>query len=179
MAINLNVMIDLETLGTSQDSVFFSCGACFFNIETGEIGQEFYWKISIQDQLNNGRKVSAYTLCFWMKQDDAARKEITEEGDNLKDFLSTFSSYLNHKDGEPIVWGNGATFDISILENAYDGSPPWRFWNVRDVRTIRDLAYPNVDIKNIQFEGIKHNALADAIHQAKYVSAMYRILKRI
>jgi len=78
------------------------------------------------------------------------------------------------------VWGNGATFDISILEAAYRqrGIPiPWAFWNIRDVRTIAALAWPHVKKDHTEFVGVPHRALDDAKHQARYVSAMWQHLR--
>ncbi|MEL5347214.1 3'-5' exoribonuclease, partial [Serratia nevei] len=48
----------------------------------------------------------------------------------------------------------------------------------RDVRTIVELGR-EVDFdpkRDMPFDGQRHNALADAIHQAKYVSAIYQRL---
>ena len=56
---------------------------------------------------------------------------------------------------------------------------PWSYAGDMDVRTIVELGrkLPNFDPKkDMPFEGEKHNALADAIHQAKYVSAIYQRL---
>lgn len=52
------------------------------------------------------------------------------------------------------------------------------FYNERDVRTIVDLGQSiGFDPKrDMPFDGIKHDALADAIHQARYVSAIWQLL---
>lgn len=56
--------------------------------------------------------------------------------------------------------------------------PCWNCFNDRDVRTIVDLGRADgFDTKrDMPFDGERHNALADAIHQAKYVSAIYQRL---
>jgi len=46
----------------------------------------------------------------------------------------------------------------------------WKFWEVRDTRTLFDLA--KVDVR---IEG-KHNALTDAVAQAQAVQQAYSIL---
>ncbi|MFM4127453.1 3'-5' exonuclease, partial [Klebsiella quasipneumoniae subsp. similipneumoniae] len=53
---------------------------------------------------------------------------------------------------------------------------PWEYWNDRDVRTMVELGQAiSFDPKTtIPFEGSRHNALADAIHQAHYVSAIWQ-----
>ena len=47
----------------------------------------------------------------------------------------------------------------------------WKFWEVRDTRTLFDLA----DV-SVRIEG-KHNALTDAVAQAKAVQQSYAKLK--
>ncbi|EGU4504909.1 3'-5' exoribonuclease, partial [Salmonella enterica] len=91
---------------------------------------------------------------------------ITCHADNLK--------YLK-------VWGNGANFDNVILRSAFErASLPclWNFWNDHDVRTMVTLGRAiGFDPKrDMPFEGDMHNALADARHQAKYVSAIWQKL---
>lgn len=80
-------------------------------------------------------------------------------------------------------WGNGASFDCVILRNSYSltGQPvPWQWWNDRDVRTIVELGKViGFDPKrDMPFKGTRHNALDDAIHQAKYVSAIWKKLAK-
>ncbi|MED8996081.1 3'-5' exonuclease, partial [Escherichia coli] len=55
---------------------------------------------------------------------------------------------------------------------------PWRYTNDRDVRTIVQLGEAvGFYAKNmIPFEDTPHNALDDARHQAKYVSAIWQKL---
>lgn len=55
---------------------------------------------------------------------------------------------------------------------------PWIWWNDRDVRTMVALGKViGFDPKNdMPFDGERHNALADAIHQAQYVSAIWQRL---
>ena len=55
---------------------------------------------------------------------------------------------------------------------------PWQFWNDSDVRTMVLLGLQlGFDPKrNMPFDGVAHNALADARHQAKYVSTIWQKL---
>jgi hypothetical protein len=68
-----------------------------------------------------------------------------------------------------------------ILRSAYDRAGqtcPWQFWNDSDVRTMvllgKQLGFDPK--RNMPFDGVAHNALADARHQAKYVSAIWQSL---
>lgn len=79
------------------------------------------------------------------------------------------------------LWGNGCSFDNVILRRAYaltDTPFAVPFWNDRDVRTMVELG-KSVGINpryDIPFEGDMHNALSDARHQVKYVSAIWKRL---
>ncbi len=175
-----HIMIDLEALGTKQHSVFISIGACRFNPHTGEIDEKFYEHIDWDSAIKAERSMDASTIKWWLQQSDAARKEILRQGKPLKDVLKALGKWTRTVASSK-VWGNGATFDISMLENAYDnmfGVQPWDFWNVRDVRTIVDLATGKISQGEMKFEGTQHNALDDAIHQAKYVSKMWQALRK-
>lgn len=102
----------------------------------------------------------------------------------ITEALSELSHFINrHADNTEYlkVWGNGATFDNVILRGAYARTGhlcPWAFWNDHDVRTIVTLGRatgfdPKLDMP---FDGVMHNALDDARHQAKYVSAIWQRL---
>ena len=174
-----HVMIDIETLGLAVKSTFTNIGAVMFDPNTGEIGEKFYQAIDWDSSFAAGRTVDQSVLKWWMSMDDDALAEILQDGEQLRDVLYSFGEWLPE---DAIVWGNGATFDISKLESAYGDMfgkdmIPWEFHAVRDCRTIRDLAEPWIKVEDISFEGIKHHALYDAIHQAKYVSAMWRTLR--
>lgn len=81
------------------------------------------------------------------------------------------------------LWGNGAGFDNVLLRQGFELlniEPPWRHYNDRCFRTLKNLVMtrdggerPDQTITAGKcappFEGTKHNALADAIHQAKWL----------
>ena len=177
----LNVMIDLETLGTKPDAPILSIGAVYFDPDTGLFGCKFHVKLDFIEACKD-RQIDPATVEWWMGQSDEARTALTDPGEGYSkhDALYHLSAFLDNE-GDVKVWGNGATFDISMLEDLYrqlDTSIPWKFYNVRDVRTIVAAAEGIVDRKDIPFDGIKHDALADAVHQATYVSAMWQALRK-
>ncbi len=58
-----DIMLDLETLGTTADAVILSIGAVKFNLETGKIDDEgFYRSVSVESNLDLGRRISEDTL---------------------------------------------------------------------------------------------------------------------
>lgn len=178
----LNVMIDLETLGTSPDAPILSIGAVYFDPETGKMGDMCHFKIDFVEACKD-RQIDAATVKWWLMQSDDARGALLTDDEGRPglykdDILDMFGRFLVE---DCIVWGNGATFDISMLENLYGQlgvETPWKFYNVRDVRTIVAAAEGIIERSDFPFEGIKHDALADAVHQATYVSAMWKMLRK-
>ncbi|EFJ2234373.1 exonuclease [Escherichia coli] len=178
-----HLMIDLETMGTNANAPIVVIGAVFFDPQTGEIGPVFYIVISLTDAMNTGAVPDGGTIEWWLKQSSEARDAILTDQVKLKDALSRFREFINEYSDEKFVqvWGNGATFDNAILRRSYErqGIPcPWRYHNDRDVRTIVELGKTiDFDARTvIPFEGVRHNALDDARHQAKYVSAIWQKL---
>lgn len=171
-------MLDLETLGNKSNSAILSIGAVEFDIETGEIDLEFYERVDLQSCLDAGLIVNGSTFYWWLQQNDNARKEICKVGDNLHNVLQKLNTYFAIC-GDFQLWGNGARFDIGLLEDAYvkDGtqSMPWKYRNERDVRTLVSFA-PEIK-ENLPFEGIKHHPIADCKYQIKYCSAIWNKLK--
>ncbi|EFJ9138455.1 exonuclease, partial [Escherichia coli] len=178
-----HLMIDLETMGTNTNAPIVVIGAVFFDPQTGEIGPVFYIVISLTDAMNTGAAPDGGTIKWWLKQSSEARAAILTDQVKLKDALSRFREFINEYSDEKFVqvWGNGATFDNAILRTSYerlDIPCPWHYHNDRDVRTIVELGKTiDFDARTvIPFEGERHNALDDARHQAKYVSAIWQKL---
>lgn len=177
-----DVMIDLETLSTRHDAAILSIGACLFDLASGEIGDTFHHHIALDDSDLRGH-ISADTVKWWLKQDDAARAAITDNKKTVKlaTALFDFREFVPRRK-EATFWSNGATFDLVIIRNALDRHNhmvPWQYWQERDTRTLVDAAYRITGIhaaKSMEFDGVKHDALADAIFQARYVSYAFQLL---
>ncbi|MDK6765108.1 3'-5' exonuclease, partial [Klebsiella aerogenes] len=183
---NIHVMVDLETMGNKQDAPIVAIGAVVFDPATGSIGESFYKVVSLESSVNWGAKMDPSTVIWWLKQSSEARSAIVnDDAIPLHDALLQFGEFIfeNIPGGrkKAQVWGNGASFDNCILRSSFDfiaEEYPWEYWNDRDVRTIVELGKAiGIDPKKtIPFEGERHNALADAIHQARYVSAIWQRL---
>lgn len=179
-----NVMLDIETMGNTSNAAIIAIGACYFDPATGEIGETFYSKVNLESSVFAGAKMDPSTVLWWLQQNEGARAEFkgNEKEPHINIVLSQFSAFLAQSNNA-MVWGNGIAFDNVIVKAAYDNAmlpPPWKFWNERDVRTMVDLGQQlGFDPKrDMPFEGDRHNALADAIHQARYVSAIWQRLIR-
>ncbi|AYL75092.1 exonuclease [Citrobacter freundii] len=181
-----HLMVDMETMGNSPDAPIVSIGAVFFDPSTGNTGAEFYQVVSLESSMSFGMKPDASAIQWWLKQSSEARSAIlVDEAMGLRETLELLADFIaeNAANGSHTVqlWGNGCSFDNVILRRAYaliDTPFAVPFWNDRDVRTIVELG-KSVGINpryDIPFEGDLHNALSDARHQVKYVSAIWQRL---
>lgn len=177
--------IDLETLGTRCDAPILSIGVAQFDIDSGKLGATFYHEVEMESALRAGR-VSADTLAWWVQQSERAKRvfERREGKLVLQSVLFELTSWMRAKSLAPIVWGNGATFDIGILEYAYSHhcvglQEPWHFTNIRDMRTLVHVADFNKSSWPFPKNGTAHNALDDAVHQAGVISAAWRKVRNI
>lgn len=168
-------MLDIETLGTSDTSIILSIGAVSFNL-SGISPDTFYLTIDPEYQT---RSVDISTLKWWFKQiqDSATVQGPPLDGVSTLDFaLTTLFDKIKKSEDTPIIWANGTDFDLAIIKNAaeqYGIELPWKYFNVRDYRTLRKL-----------FPAIKqpvntnpHNALEDAKTQALHCIEILKSIK--
>ncbi len=161
----MHIMIDLETMGTRPNAPIIAIGAVAFDAET--IHDEFYSVVDLADAVAEGAVMSPDTVLWWLKQSDAARAAFDRPGDPLGLTLGAFREWITkfNLDG---VWGNGASFDNTILSEAYQRigtSAPWPFWKDRCYRTMKNV-HPGVQMERA---GTHHNALDDAKTQALHL----------
>ncbi|EOK2420807.1 3'-5' exoribonuclease, partial [Escherichia coli] len=175
-----HLMIDLETMGRNPDAPIISIGAIFFDPQTGDMGPEFSKTIALETA---GGVIDRDVIKWWLKRSREAQAAILIDEIPLDDALLQLREFIAENSVEFFVqvWGNGASFDNVILRRSYERqgiSCPWRYYNDRDVRTIVELGEAiGFDARtDIPFEGVRHNALDDARHQAKYVSAIWQKL---
>ena len=142
-------------------------------IEQGTINGSLYRRVRLESSLQAGLQVDASTIEWWLQQDETARAEIFSPGGHTLEWaLVDLAAFMGMNAGEQpskkaLLWGNGSSFDNVIIGNAFDAcgiQRPWEFWNDRDLRTLLHL-YP--EAKALPFEGIKHHAEWDALHEAK------------
>lgn len=174
-----HLMIDLETMGNKPNAPIVAIGAVFFDPATGELGAQFSAAVTLESEMNLGATPDADTIMWWMTQSSEARAAISSGSQSIFVALHNLKIFVSENCiGHPKVWGNGASFDNVILRAAYIriGHPPfWPFWADLDVRTVVEMGRViGVDPKrDMPFTGERHSALADALHQAKYVSAIW------
>jgi len=168
-----HVMLDTETTGKRPGCPVLSIGAVVFTPDGFQGG--FYEKIMLESCHALGLVSDQSTLDWWAEQSEEARKEafegatltVTEVLDRLDAWFPTT--------GASSLWCHGASFDAPILDAIYDKlgrTAPWKFWNVRDTRTLYDLSGIQPDRTN----GTHHHALHDAQNQATAAIAAIKAL---
>lgn len=172
-------MLDLESLGTRPGDAVISVGGVLFDRETKSIGPGFRANLDIEQVLSSGFGVTGGTLKFWFEQSDEARQQAVENPQNVAAVLMGMAEFLTQGEGgvnqSMRVWGNGAAFDNVLLREMYQRlgmQEPWEFWNDRCFRTLKN-EHPRRKELEPDFKGEKHNAYADAVHQAKWATNLY------
>lgn len=171
-----HIMLDNETLGTAADAVIMSIGAVRFDLDSDALDDAgFYASISIDSNLEHKRRIQEDTLIWWMSQGEGAQGVFHESKQTLGQALDDLSDWIG--DDECFIWSNGADFDLPMIAHAYTSlckAVPWKFWNSRCFRTYKNL--PGAKNVKVPFEGVKHNAMFDAIHQARTAQAIQKKL---
>jgi len=175
-----DVMVDLETLGTAPGSVILSIGAVAFGIDAQEGAAWSTFNsgpISVRSSRGFGLAIDESTLGWWLKQEAAAvcllRAAFESDATPLTAALMNFNNW--YPTGARL-WGNGANFDNVLLRAVWQAAqpagctkPPWSYRDDRCYRTMKRV-FPNV--KEPPFDGVRHDALADAVHQTRHLVAL-------
>lgn len=179
-----DVMFDIETLSANPDAPILSIAAVPFNVDSGIVlpkEQCFHQHVKLEDELRLGTKPSASTLMWWLEQSVVARLGLVigqNSAAHTEDVALWLHNFLraNVSDlGKMRVWGNGANFDITLLEAFFrraEEELPWKFYNVRCYRTLKNLK-PEACLWKPK---VKHDALEDAYAQALNCISVVRSL---
>lgn len=191
----IDIMVDLETLGTDVDSPIFQIGAVAFDIKTGKEISTFN---KIADIGSESLLIEGSTLKWWLKTDaNLFNKLINWQSSNMdtEDLLNAFDTWISYEINgifyeingiyltkpEVTLWGNGIGFDNVMLKNQMNNYPI-KYNKDRDVRTIVDLTATKLGITEKELKdkipkiGDVHNALDDAKWQVELVHFCYKTL---
>lgn len=148
-------MVDIEALAKHNDAVILTIGAQLFDpsvrgwetrkqryIHTGDLYDPYMnVRVDVDEQERIGRRIDDETVAWWAKQSPEAQSDAfsPEDRQPLKDALLELTLLA-----EPCkrVWSKGPLYDFAILEHAFEQmglKTPWKFWNVRDARTVYSL----------------------------------------
>ncbi len=176
-----DIVIDLETLGIEDSPVIIQISAIAFNILTGEEYSRFDEYVNVKSCIDNGLKIDGETVEWWFKQTPNVFLLSLESKNRIEDVLKRFSEWVSNFE-KPNIWGNGILADNRWITQAYKKCSikiPWKFYQDRDVRTLVELGRrKGCDIKTIEFQGVKHNAIDDCKHEMTYMVEIYKLLNQ-
>lgn len=164
-----NVMIDLESLGTTPHSVVLSIAVMEFELKhEGPIFGDFFEFIGDMEEqyVEHARMIDEATIEWWTSPEQAEAKKawykksptpISVLEEKLKKMIRTNTR----------VWAHGSDFDFPMLYSFlrdYGVAPMWIYNAVRDSRTIeRELPIIRTRPNGLNF--IKHDAKDDCATQ--------------
>jgi hypothetical protein len=173
-------MLDMETLDTAPSTVILTIGAVIFDPRGMGVTDTLDLRPTIDEQTDTyGRTISDATMQWWSGQSPEAIEEAMGDRDRIpyRDAMEKLYKFCWNCDK---VWANGSIFDIAVAESAFrdlEMQMPWQFWNIRDCRTIYDLA--GVSLKDAKYQTkTTHKAVEDAIHQAIVIQDAYKIFMK-
>lgn len=165
----MELVLDLETLGTGDNAAVASIGAAIVG------GPSAVWRIDVNEAQANGGTVTQSTLDWWAKQCPAAREELTGTLTTRQAVTGLLTwAQENGWDRSSTIWGKGPSFDCVILRNAMERAwvPPfWMFWQERCVRTVLQMV---PEAAQVTFIGTPHRAQDDAEHEARQIDFALR-----
>jgi exodeoxyribonuclease VIII len=165
-----HLMIDIEGLATGPDATILTIAAQSFDpFSTGYVDRQYYARVTLESQEN--RAIEDHTIEWWATQGAAMDEAFMEEGRiPLDQALDSLYKIAWQHD---IIWANGPTYDMNILEHAYKSygkSLPWRYYKIRDARTIYSL-YPE-----LPKPPTSHHALEDCRRQIDMLQLTFKHL---
>lgn len=183
----MDLMLDIEALGKHANSVILTIGAQQFdpsvrgweskpqmNVANGEYYSPYMnVRVDVDEQEALGRVVEQETLEWWATQESAAKEDAfsVEDRFTLKQALNELSLLASPCKR---VWSKGPVYDIVMLEHAYEQMRmkiPWKFYNVRDARTVYSLC------PKLESEKNGHIALDDCRNQIIMLQKAFSMLE--
>lgn len=201
---NCELMVDIETMGTTVGCPVITIGAVLFDPYANDSGEElarrvFLRRIDLSDSVNLSTGINGETLRWWFEQSNEAIKALVgndavtaeQAFKDLELYCNERGRFANEKFFSGIsdfpkccrFWAKDPDFDMRLMQHYYDhpqisAKIPWKFHECRSVRTVQDLAWPEGGLERPDFQvpGIAHDASWDAITQAMTVqAAMHRL----
>lgn len=169
-------MLDIETIGNQPGSAIIQVAMVRF-ARDGNIKDSLSVMLNPFDQLKNGLNYDQSTLDWWNDTNSQKFGQIISvKHAPVKEVLQKINDFLDWND---YIWCH-ATFDLPLvvnLFNRYGMRLKHKFKNVRDIRTLVDLA--NLDLSQYNWDAEKtHDALDDCKFQIKYVTDAIKKLTR-
>jgi DNA polymerase III alpha subunit (gram-positive type) len=194
----LDIMTDIETLGTNSDSTIIQISAVAFDIKTGEHIAKFN-QIADISKNETPIKVTGATIQWWLKTNKELFAELVNGGEfSSEQVLRNFHTWitelmplneLNNRNYNTLyLWGNGILFDNKMIQHQLESiglTYPIFFRNDRDVRTLVELASMKLGITEKELKErfkddslVAHNAYDDVVYQINLAVSCFNELTK-
>ncbi len=173
----IDIMLDLETLGTTPGSVVLAIGAVASS--SPELDHQIYRKLNVMEQLYLGLTVDPDTMSWWRKQDKEAWLSSVGCATDLRTTLEDLATWISAVRRGPLdqptgskirIWGDAVSFDCGLLASVFRAAKvivPWDYREEFCYRTVRTLANSEKPRAKLQ-----HNALDDARAQLVHLQEL-------
>lgn len=185
----VDIMVDLETLGTHANSTIIQISAIAFDIKTGEHYYKFNKIADISKNEDFEMNVSGDTIKWWLTTNKELLAKLINEGEmSSAELVEDFGRWLSvvKSLGDLYLWGNGILFDNKMLQYQLgEDLYPIKYKNDRDLRTLVDLACTKLgltekELRNKYYDpGLEpHDAYNDVVNQVNLAVNCYRELTK-
>ena len=175
------LMVDIETMGKAPDGAIVAIGAVPFSLSPGhrELAPRSKWlsmRITLESNVAAGRVMDPSTVEWWIRQEKAAQEALlrNERYDDHDEVREDFIRRVE-KLGCERVWAKPPSFDVTMLRDFFGPVWPFHYAAERDLRSLiavaRSLNWQDVMKPELDYDGVKHEAIYDAALQAAQVIA--------
>ena len=178
-----DLMLDLEYLAGSTSAVVVQIGAMPFDLALGKYDPSLFFSVnlSIEEQLQVGRKIDARTLEWWMGQ--AVEKNGVppwfKDPQPVKSSLERLTSFVaEHCDPYDVkVWSHVSCDAVKVGDICEKNSAhlPWLWKNCQHITTLVYLS----GVRPPKHTAKDHEAVQDCIRQIDYCCRCYKVLKNL
>ncbi len=176
-----DLMIDLETTSTKHNAAIIAIGLVKFNLNNPSVERKSLELLIDENSLTNyDFHTCPETLKWWENQNEDVRNHVFYDQPRvaIEEALDTINEFGK---GVYNVWSQGS-FDINVLENAYEKTnkkPFWKFYQIRDARTISSLMRDVPFISSLEQPKKPlnlHNPVEDCLHQINVIQFVYNCI---
>lgn len=165
-----DIMLDIETLGTSAGCQVLSVGVVAFEHDRRRILSSTHWPLDTEQQCKKGLIADPDTLQWWREQSAEAWEAATRDPREVRSALEGVGHFFKTWSGpDTQVWSQGNNFDMPILGHlfrAYGLDEPWQFWACRDTRTAyAEHGFDPKPVQRVDGTHAHHTAVGDCLHQ--------------
>jgi hypothetical protein len=167
----MEIMIDIETLGTRPGSVITQIGVAQF--DKVKIQNSWSSFVAVDPQVERGAKIDVDTLRWWLARPEGLANQLAKRPISTtkpEHVLQELSDLVRPCVG---VWANSPSFDLVLLEDLYrrfEMPVPWQYAQARDQRTalvMRGYTRASDVLKSNPDKA--HDAGYDARYQAEVI----------